>query len=148
MNLSESFADPTRVPNLSLNKDPIPYIRSLKRQTTAGVMMSSGYGGGTANMEYASLTSLDLAAFAPSLSTPFTQLPFTNSYGPSIAKLFTDTSGIHPNTALYYRRIHDYPKLGIKKNFIILVASTKLSIRRKLRTVHIFPMRRRTITLN
>lgn len=131
LNLSESFADPTRVPNLSLNKDPIPYIRSLKRQTTAGVMMSSGYGGGTANMEYASLTSLDLAAFAPSLSTPFTQLPFTNSYGPSIAKLFTDTSGIHPNTALYYRRIHDYPKLGIKK-FYYLGSKYKIKHQKKI----------------
>ncbi len=130
-NLSESFADPLRVPELTLNRDPIPYIRAFKKQTTSGVMMSSGYGGGTADMEYASLTSLDLAAFAPSLSTPFTQLPFSNSYGPSVAKLFKNTSGIHPNTALYYNRVQDYPKLGIKK-FYYLGSKYKIRYQKKI----------------
>ena len=77
LNLSESFATPNRVPGVHLKNDPIPYINSLKKKTTSGLMISSGYGGGTANMEYMSLTGLTLANFTPTLATPFTQLvPF------------------------------------------------------------------------
>src|SRR5699024_16381 len=57
-NLSESFSDPNRVPGIQLSNDPIPYIRQLKQKTTSGTMISAGYGGGTANMEYMSLTGL------------------------------------------------------------------------------------------
>ncbi|MCR1891704.1 sulfatase-like hydrolase/transferase [Ligilactobacillus murinus] len=72
--LSESFADPTQVPGISLPADPIANVRKLKQQTTAGYMISSGYGGGTANMEYMALTGLNLANFSPTLPTPYTQL--------------------------------------------------------------------------
>lgn len=36
--LSESFSDPTRVPNLRVNADPIPNIRKIKQKTTSGKM--------------------------------------------------------------------------------------------------------------
>ncbi len=71
--LSESFADPTQVPGISLPADPIANVRKLKQQTTAGYMISSGCGG-TANMEYMALTGLNLANFSPTLPTPYTQL--------------------------------------------------------------------------
>ncbi|RIY18915.1 arylsulfatase, partial [Bifidobacteriaceae bacterium NR026] len=56
--LSESFSNPIRVPGLQLNKNPMPFISSLKEKTDSGLMLSSGYGGGTANLEYMSLTGL------------------------------------------------------------------------------------------
>ena len=48
--LSESFSDPARVPGVKLNKDAIPEVRAIKSGTTSGLMLSSGYGGGTANL--------------------------------------------------------------------------------------------------
>ena len=53
--LSESFSDPSRVPGLKTNKDSMPNIRKIKAGTTSGLMLSSGYGGGTANLEYMGL---------------------------------------------------------------------------------------------
>lgn len=54
--LSESFSDPSRVPGLKTNKDSMPNIRKIKAGTTSGLMLSSGYGGGTANLEYMGLS--------------------------------------------------------------------------------------------
>ena len=51
MILSETFSDPTRVPGIELTEDPMPDIRSIKETTTSGLMLSPGYGGGTANIE-------------------------------------------------------------------------------------------------
>ena len=59
--LSESFSDPSRVPGLKVNKDSIPNIRKIKQNTTSGLMLSSGYGGGTANLEYMGLSGLSMA---------------------------------------------------------------------------------------
>ena len=43
--LSESFSDPSRIDTVKLNKDVIPNIRSIKNNTTSGLMQSDGYGG-------------------------------------------------------------------------------------------------------
>ena len=56
--LSESFSDPKRVKDLTIDHDPIPFITSLKQQTTSGLMVSSAYGGGTANIEWQTLSSM------------------------------------------------------------------------------------------
>lgn len=74
MVLSESFSDPTRVPGLTWSEDPMPFIRNLKTQTTSGLMLSSGYGGGTANLEYQALTGMSTAIFSPSVITPYLQV--------------------------------------------------------------------------
>lgn len=67
--LSESFSDPSRVPGLKVNKDSMPNIRSIKENTTSGLMLSSGYGGGTANLEYMGLTGLSMSNFDSSLTS-------------------------------------------------------------------------------
>lgn len=73
--LSESFSDPTRVPGIRIDGgDPMPNIRALKGQTTSGLMLSSGYGGGTANLEYQELTGLSTAMFNSSTSSPYLQI--------------------------------------------------------------------------
>ena len=72
--LSESFSDPLRVPGISFDIDPMPNIRALKDVTTSGLMLSPGYGGGTANIEYQSLTGMNLANFNDQLISPYQQL--------------------------------------------------------------------------
>ena len=37
-------------------------------------MISSGLGGGTANMEYMTLTGLPVSNFSPTIATPYTQV--------------------------------------------------------------------------
>ncbi|MBL7507790.1 LTA synthase family protein, partial [Escherichia coli] len=50
--LSESYSDPSRGPGMKVSGNPIAYLHQLKKHSTSGLMLSSGYGGGTANMEY------------------------------------------------------------------------------------------------
>jgi phosphoglycerol transferase MdoB-like AlkP superfamily enzyme len=125
-NLSESFADPARVPNLKLSRDPIPYIHSLKQKTDSGLMLSSGYGGGTANMEYQSLTGLAINNFSPTLPTPYSQLVPYQKVAPAFTDLFNYKTGIHPFTANLYSRIKVYKKFGFNR-FYHLDSKDKLS---------------------
>ncbi|PLS23862.1 arylsulfatase [Bifidobacterium imperatoris] len=118
MVLSESFSDPTRVPGITLSEDPMPNIRALKDTTTSGLMLSPGYGGGTANIEYQALTGLDLALFDSSLQVPYQQLVpqqknpetfnqlWNNRYGESGSVAF------HPYYKNMYLRDADYKKFG------------------------------------
>lgn len=74
MVLSETFLDPMRVPGITLTEDPMPNIRSIKNATASGLMLSPGYGGGTANIEYQTLTGLNLALFDDSLQSAYQEL--------------------------------------------------------------------------
>ncbi|WP_334352506.1 LTA synthase family protein [Companilactobacillus sp. HBUAS56257] len=112
--LSESFSDPSRVPNIKLNQDPIPNIRNIKQNTTSGLMMSSGYGGGTANMEYMTLTGLALNQFSDSLQSPYTQVVNKQEDPINIANSFKTSSAIHPFHGNFYNRNSVYEKFGIK----------------------------------
>ncbi|EFA22552.1 alkaline phosphatase family protein [Bifidobacterium gallicum] len=113
--LSESFSDPTRVPGVQLNADPMPQIRALKGETTSGLMLSSGYGGGTANLEYMGLTGMSMCNFDASLTSPYQQLVPGASWVPSVNQLWgkpVDSIGLHPYEASMYSRAQNYKKMG------------------------------------
>jgi phosphoglycerol transferase MdoB-like AlkP superfamily enzyme len=113
--LSESFSDPLRVPGLNLNEDPMPFIRSLKDTTTSGLMLSSGYGGGTANLEFQALTGLSMANFDSSLTSPYQQLIPKLQWTPSVNQLWDggkDSVAFHPYEASMYSRSTNYQKFG------------------------------------
>lgn len=114
-NLSEAFANPQRVPGIRLNTNPIPNIDKIQKNTTSGLMMSSGYGGGTANMEYMTLTGLATCNFAPTMSSPYTQLVPRQKYIPTFNQEFPYSVGIHPYTGEFYNRISNYKKFGFNK---------------------------------
>ncbi|WP_236630755.1 LTA synthase family protein [Bifidobacterium aemilianum] len=114
--LSESYSDPNRVPGVEINKDPMPRIRSIKDQTTSGYMLSSGYGGGTANLEYMSLTGLSMANFDSSLTSPYQQLVPGEQWTPTINQLWGQVGNslaFHPYEPSMYSRAQDYKKFGI-----------------------------------
>lgn len=114
-NLSESLADPRRVPGVTLSNNPLPIIDNLKRKTTSGLMMSSGYGGGTANMEYMTLTGLATCNFSPTLNSPYSQLVPHQTYTPTILNSFNYSAAIHPYTSEFYNRKLNYKKFGFNR---------------------------------
>ena len=125
MILSESFSDPTRVPGIALAEDPMPNIRALKETTTSGLMLSPGFGGGTANIEYQSLTGLDLALFDDSMQSMYQELvphqknPFAwnqiwnAEYGKSGSVAF------HSYYKNMYLRDVNYKKFGFNKFYTL-----------------------------
>ncbi|WP_423734920.1 LTA synthase family protein [Bifidobacterium parmae] len=118
MVLSETFSDPTRVPGISLLEDPMPNIRTVKDSTTSGLMLSPGYGGGTANIEYQTLTGLDLALFDDSMQSIYQELvphqkspySFNQIWNARYGK--TGSTAFHPYYKNMYLRDTDYKKFG------------------------------------
>ncbi|MBI0145516.1 MULTISPECIES: sulfatase-like hydrolase/transferase [Bifidobacterium] len=113
--LSESFSDPTRVPGVALNQDPMPHIRSIKEGTTSGLMLSSGYGGGTANLEFQAMTGLSMANFDPSLTSPYQQVIPHLSWIPTVNQAWGSPSkslAFHPYESSMYSRAENYKKFG------------------------------------
>lgn len=101
MILSETFSDPTRVPGVSFSLDPIPNIRNIKNTTTSGLMLSPGYGGGTANIEYQALTGLNLANFNDSLIVPYQQLVPNQNDPYSFNQIWMKKYGKNASTAVH-----------------------------------------------
>lgn len=118
MILSESFSDPLRVPGLTFEQDPIPFIRQFKETTTSGLMLSSGYGGGTANMEYQALTGLSMSNYSLSLSSAYQQLVPKQSWTPTFNQLWNAEDGTGDSVTLHsffrnmYSRDTVYKKFG------------------------------------
>ena len=118
MILSETFADPTRLPDITFDEDPIPNIRNIMGTTTSGTMLSPGYGGGTANIEYQALTGLSLASFSDSMIVPYQQLVPTQSNPYSFNQIWTQKYGesgseaVHPYYQSMYLRNTNYKKFG------------------------------------
>ena len=132
--LSESFSDPSRVPGLKTNKDSMPNIRKIKAGTTSGLMLSSGYGGGTANLEYMGLSGLSMANFESSLSSPYQQLVPSQHWTPTINQLWgapVNSLGYHPYESSMYSRATNYKKFGFS-HFYTLTGPDVISHQNKL----------------
>lgn len=129
--LSESFSDPRRVPGLTLSNNPIPQIQGIIKHNTSGLMLSSGYGGGTANIEYMTLTGLNVANFSPTLPTPYTQLVPFETQPWSFSKLFKTSTAIHPYQGVFYSRTAVYDKFGFQR-FFYLGSKYKISSQEKI----------------
>ena len=134
-NLSESFIDPYTFPTIKFakgTKDPISYIHSLKKTTTYGSMLSAGYGGGTANMEWESLTGFNMGSFSTTL-TPYVQVVPQYQYYPTIGANSNYSSAVHPFIGTYYSRIEDYKRFKFNK-FVYLGSKYKIVEQKKLGT--------------
>lgn len=116
MILSETFSDPTRVPGVSFSEDPMPNIRQLKTWTTSGLMLSPGYGGGTANIEYQALTGLSMANYSSALSIAYQQLVPSLKWTPSLNQAWNAANGEDASVALHaYNRNMYFRDINYKK---------------------------------
>lgn len=113
--LNESFSDPSRVPGIELNQEATLEVDAIREQTTGGLMLSSGYGGGTANLEYMSLTGMSMANFNSSLTSPYQQLVPSQRWTTSVNQMWGDAEnslGFHPYEPSMYSRATNYRKFG------------------------------------
>ena len=132
-NLSESFVDPSTFPTFRLDRDvpnPVKFIQSMKSRSTYGNMLSAGYGGGTANMEWETLTGLNMGMFKSTL-TPYVQVVPNYDFYPTIGMNFDYKSAVHPFIGTYYSRQEDYHRFKFDK-FIFLGSKYKIIDQKKL----------------
>lgn len=115
--LSESLADPARVPEVTLSAPVLPQIQKIQAGTTSGLMKSDGYGGGTANMEFQTLTGLPMYNFNDMISVLYTEVVPDMTYIPSISNAFEPENrlAIHLSDATHYARNSVYTKLKFDK---------------------------------
>lgn len=131
--MDEAFADLPSVYGFDTDVDDLPFIHSLEgANVRKGWMMSSVFGGTTANTEYEFLTG-NSTAFLNYYSVPYTQ--YINSDQESLAWLLKSrgysATAFHPFYESGYKRYKVYPLMGFD-NFISLESGLKYNS--KLRT--------------
>ncbi|CZQ83852.1 LTA synthase family protein [Trichococcus ilyis] len=114
--MNESFADPLELEGLDLLRDPIPFTRGVMETSYSGEMLSQGYGGGTANIEFEALTGFSMEPFAANITTPYTQFLSSQEAFPSVVSRLEAagfrTTAIHPYNTTMYKRRENYQALG------------------------------------
>lgn len=112
--MNEAFADLPSVYGFETNQDGLPYIHSLEGPNVKkGWMLSSVYGGTTADTEYEFLTG-NPVSFLNADAVPYTQ--YINSTQQSLARLLKNrgysATAFHPYLESGYKRYKVYPLLG------------------------------------
>ena len=116
--MNETFTDPSKINGMSQSRDPIPKTHELLKQNRSGEVLSQGYGGGTANIEFEALTGFSMEPMLPSITTPYTQLTKQIHQMPSLVSYLKDsghqTTAIHPYDTYMYKRTDVYREMGFK----------------------------------
>lgn len=102
--LSESLTKPSYVPGLTISDDPLPNIDNVMDNTSSGHMISSGYGGGTAGIEYATLTGLNITSYRPTVTMPYSQLTSSINEKSTVTGQFDNKIVVHPYVGSFYNR--------------------------------------------
>ena len=110
--LSETYTRPANIPHLKLDKNPTPFMDQILHNNLSGHMVSAGYGGGTANMEWMADTGMSYSFFNPQLQTPFIQVVPQQKRVPAVSDMFQEKIAIHPFLPNYYNRPGVFKKLG------------------------------------
>jgi phosphoglycerol transferase MdoB-like AlkP superfamily enzyme len=114
--LSESLFDPTLLPKVKFDKDPMPFMRELMKSYSSGMMLSPQFGGGTANVEFEVLTGNSMR-FTPPGSTPYIQ--YANHGIDSLASILTrqgyTATAISPFFNWFYNSKNVYKNFGFSQ---------------------------------
>ena len=98
--MNESLADFDLVANVNYNKDPLPFLHSMKENTIKGTDYVSVFGAGTSNSEFEAMTGNTMAYF-PSGTNVYQQYMHESTFSlPSYLKeLGYDCTAVHPSSA-------------------------------------------------
>lgn len=110
----ESLMDPLTVKGLEFNKDPIPYLRSLYKNTSSGKITVPSVGAGTANTEFESMTGMSVKFFGPG-EYPYKNIMLEStceSIPYNLKQLGYSTHAIHNHRGVFYGRNKVFPNLG------------------------------------
>lgn len=97
-------------------------------------MLSSGYGGGTANLEFQQITGLSMANFDASLTSPYQQLVPSLSWTPTINQIWGSSKNslaFHPYESSMYSRAGNYKKFGFS-HFYTLDGDEQIQYQNKI----------------
>ena len=114
--VSESFFDPTRLPGVEFDADPIPNFHALAEEFPTGAFLSNTYAGGTGNVEMELFTGIPSAFLGAGESLTSLQDPTAYSRVPSLARAFGDagyeTFFVHSYGDILYDRDMNIPRMG------------------------------------
>ncbi len=118
--MDEAFADLPDIFGFLTTEDVLPHIHAMSENTVHGRLLTSVYGGGTANTEYEFLTGNSLHYF-PVGCSPYVQ--YLGSEQQSLAwrleHLGYESAAYHPYLGISYRREEAYPLLGLEPFYTI-----------------------------
>jgi phosphoglycerol transferase MdoB-like AlkP superfamily enzyme len=116
--LSEALWDPTLLPKVTFDHDPLPNLHELMKNYSSGWMLSTVFGGGTANVEFEILTGNSMR-FMPEGSVPYIQ--YVNHGVDSLASILRRqgyaATAINPYHNWFYNSKKAYQNFGFS-NFI------------------------------
>ncbi|GAB7055856.1 LTA synthase family protein [Paenibacillus sp. YK5] len=111
--MNEAFWDPTLLPGVKFNKDPLPTVHRLQKKTTSGYLLSPQFGGGTSNVEFEVLTGQSMSNL-PAGSIPYQQ--YIRKPIPSLASYFKNQGyrsvAIHSYDGWFWNREEVYQYMG------------------------------------
>jgi phosphoglycerol transferase MdoB-like AlkP superfamily enzyme len=114
--LSETFWDPTLLPNVTFSEDPLPFFRSLMQSSTGGWMLTPQFGGTTANVEFEVLTG-NSVRFLPDNSIAY--INYVNRDVDSLAGIFArqgyTTTAINPYFNWFFNSRNAYRNMGFSR---------------------------------
>lgn len=117
--MNESFADPFQLEGWTITPDPLPNYREIIKETSSGQMLSQGYGGGTANIEFEALSGISMEPMLPNISSAYTQLTSKMKHVPTLLTYFNNVetnqrrkTAIHPFQSSMYKRPEVYESFG------------------------------------
>lgn len=116
--MNETFSNPMKLDGISVSENPIPLTNERTKTTISGEVLSQGYGGGTANIEFEALTGISLEPMESNITTPYIQMTSKMKQLPSIVNYLVDNNynatAIHPFNTSMYKRSDVYKQFGFK----------------------------------
>ncbi len=117
--MDEAFSDYSSIADLKINKDNLPFLHSLKKNTISGRLYVPVWGGGTVSTEFEALTSNSMA-FVPNGITCYTtyiQDPMTSLVSTTKGQNMGIAEASHPFRASDYKRDKVYKLFGFDKYY-------------------------------
>lgn len=111
--MNESLADFSLIGDVNYNRDPLPFLHSMSKDTIKGIDYVSVFGAGTSNSEFEAMTG-NTMAFFPSGSNVYQQFMHKSTFSLPLylKKLGYVCNAVHPSSGGNWNRIATYKSMG------------------------------------